>query len=178
MHTRENSENSLNDPPELETERLHLRALSMSDVEDIFEYASNLEVTKYTLWNTHHSRADTRRFIQWLTVNFACWAIVHKADQKVIGTIFLHSFNFQDRQSEIAFNLSQKYWNRGYATEAARAVIPFAFQYWALDRIEGTCMIPNVASARVLAKIGMTYERRIRKYDYDMTLYAIVREQV
>ena len=171
-------DNHFDNLPPIETERLLLRTLRMSDVEDIFEYASDPEVTKHTLWHTHNSRTDSRRFISWLKDNFACWGLVHKADQKIIGTCFLHSFNCQERQAEIAFNLSRKYWGQGYTTEAAREVISLGFKKWRLKRIEGTCMIPNIASARVFEKIGMTYEGRIRKYDHDMKLYAILRHEV
>lgn len=156
--------------PPLETKRLLLRRLKMSDVEDIFEYASGPEVTKYTLWNTHNSIEDSKKFIFWLTKSFACWAIEHKADGKVIGTCFLHSFNLQAGQAETAFNLSRKYWRQGYATEAARKVILFGFKKWELSRIGGTCMIGNIASARVLKKVGMVFEGRIERRGHDMNL--------
>lgn len=170
-----NRENNFGGLPSLETRRLLLRRLKMSDVEDIFEYASDPEVTKYTLWNTHNSIEDSRKFIFWLTKNFACWAIEHKEDGKVIGTCFLHSFNLQAGQAEIAFNLSRKYWRQGYTTEAARKAILFGFRKWELNRIEGTCMIGNIASARVLEKVGMVFEGRTERRGHNMKLYAILR---
>ena len=101
-----------------------------------------------------------------------------------IGTCFFHSFNFQHRRADIAFNLSRKYWGQSYATETAREVILFGFNQWGLNRIQGTCMIKNIASARVMEKVGMTFEGILRKYTYgkghfhDLKLYSILRDEI
>ena len=171
--------------PLLETGRLLLRYSKLSDAEDTFEYASDPEVTKYTFWRTHHSIEDSQQLLSWLTTeDFACWAIMHKADRKVIGMCFLHSFNLQHRRAEIAFNLSRRYWRQGYATEAAHEMIRFAFRSWKLNRIEGTCMLDNIASARVMEKVGMTLEGVLRQHSYaknrfhDLKLYSILRDEI
>ena len=57
------NENNRDDLPSIETRRLFLRALKMSDTDDIFEYASDPEVSKHTFWDTHESIEDTQRFI-------------------------------------------------------------------------------------------------------------------
>ena len=171
--------------PLLETKRLLLRTLRISDAEDTFEYASDPEVTKYTFWRAHHAIEDSKRLLSWLmTDDFACWSVVHKAEQKIIGMCFLHSFNFQHRRAELAFNLSRKYWGQGYTAEAAREMIRFAFKRWNLNRIEGTCMLENTASARVMEKLGMTFEGILRKRSYaksrfhDLKLYSILRDEM
>lgn len=175
----------LKDLPPIETARLWLRGLTLSDAEDIFEYASDPEVTKYTLWYHHNSLGDTKTFVSWLIHdNFACWGIVHKGMDKVIGTAFLHSFSFTNRRAEIAFNIARKYWGQGYATEVAQALILFGFEYWCLNRIQGSCMVENIASARVMEKVGMTFEGILRKHTYakgqyhDMKLFSILRDEV
>ena len=172
-------------PPLLETRRLLLRSSKLSDAEDTFEYASDPEVTKYTFWRTHYSIKDSQKLLSWLaTEDFACWSIIHKANQKVIGMCFLHNFNLQHRRAEIAFNLSRRYWGQGYATEAAREMIRFAFKKWNLHRIEGTCMLDNIASARVMEKAGMTFEGVLRQHSYaknrfhDLKLYSILRDEM
>ena len=91
--------------------------------------------------------------------------------------------NFGHKRAEIAFNIGRKYWGKGYATETAQAIIQFGFEYWRLNRIEGTCMVENRASARVMEKVGMTLEGVLRKYVYvrgqfrDMKLYSILRSK-
>ena len=168
--------------PRLQTPRLVLRALGPGDADDIFAYAADPEVARYTLWHTHTSIQESRQFIAWLTrVSMACWAFVHPDTGHVIGTSVLHSYHAQHQRAEIAFNLAKALWGRGYATEAARAVIRAGFMHYGLNRIEGTCMLGNVASARVMEKVGMRFEGILRQYVYtknafhDMQLYAILR---
>jgi ribosomal-protein-alanine N-acetyltransferase len=99
----------------------------------------------------------------------------------VIGTSFLHSYHAQHQRAAIAFNLAKALWGQGYATEAARAVIRAGFMYYGLNRIEGTCMLGKVASARVMEKVGMRCEGMLRQYIWakdafhDLKLYAILR---
>lgn len=171
--------------PVLETERLFLRSSELSDAADTFEFISDPEVTKYTFWRVHHSIADSEELLAWLmTENFASWSIVHKVDKKVIGVCFLHSFNFHHRRAEMAFNLSRRYWRQGYATEAVHEMIRFAFKRWGLNRIEGSCMLDNIASARLMEKLGMKYEGILRQHSYakdrfhDLKLYSILRNEV
>jgi ribosomal-protein-alanine N-acetyltransferase len=145
--------------PRLETARLVLRILDPSDADDIWAYASDPDVARYTLWSVHTTREDSRQFIAWITTgNLACWALVLPENGSVIGTCFLHSWKAAHRRAEIAFNLAKAHWGRGYATEAAGAVIQAGFTQYELNRIEGTCMLGNKASARVMEKVGMRFE--------------------
>ncbi len=169
------------DLPAIETERLLLRTLEMEDAEDIFEWVSDPHVTTYLFWRAHQSIEDSRDFISWVTTdNLACWGVGLTENSKIIGNCFLHNVNFEHKRAEIAFNIARKYWGRGYATETAQAIIRFGFEYWRLNRIEGTCMVENSASARVMEKTGMTLEGVLRQYVYvkgrshDMKLYSIL----
>ena len=171
--------------PQLETPRLVLRALVPGDADDIFAYAADPDVAQYTLWSTHTTIADSRQFIAWISGgSLACWAIMQPATGQVIGTSFLHSHHARHHRAEIAFNLAKHSWGRGYATEAAQAVIRTGFVHYGLNRIEGTCMLGNGASARVMEKIGMRFEGILRQYVFakqafhDLKLYAILREDV
>ena len=172
------------DLPAIETERLLLRTLEMADAEDIFEWVSDPQVTAFLFWRAHQSIEDSRDFISWVTTDdFACWGVVLTENNKVIGNCFLHNVNFEHKRAEIAFNIARKYWGTGYATETVQAIIQFGFGYWQLNRIEGTCMVENRASARVMEKAGMTLEGVLRKYVYvkgqfhDMKLYSILRSE-
>ena len=173
------------DLPAIETERLLLRRLEMADAEDIFEWVSDPQVTTYLFWRVHQSIEDSRDFVAWVTADdFACWGVVLTENSKVIGNCFLYNVNFEHKRAEIAFNIARKYWGRGYATETAQAIVQFGFEGWHLNRIEGTCMVENRASARVMEKVGMTLEGVLRKYVYtkgrfhDMKLYSILRNEI
>ena len=83
-------------------------------------------------------------------------------------------------KAEIAFNLSRAHWGQGLATEAAGAALHHAFHELGLNRIEAACMPENTSSRKVLEKLGMICEGRMRKshrrYDgfHDMDLFAVL----
>ena len=170
--------------PTLSTKDLILRPLTDDDAAALFTFTSDPEVTRYVLWPYHRDLEQTQQFIRWLTApGVRSWAIVHRPDTCVIGIMFLHSFHSVHRKAEIAFTLAKPYWGKGYTTRAAQAVIRYALTAWDLHRIEGTCMLENIASARVLEKLGMRFEgvmrQSHRRYDgfVDMKLYAVLKEE-
>ena len=79
--------------------------------------------------------------------------------------------------------LSREYWGRGLMPEALRAMIAFGFERMGLNRIEARCIAENAASARVMEKVGMTYEGTLRQREFikgayrDMKLYAILKSE-
>ena len=98
--------------------------------------------------------------------------------------VFLHSYSRQHRKAEIAFNLARSHWRRGLATEAALAVLRVAFHELGLNRVEALCMPENLASIRVIERLGMRREGTMRKvhhrYDgfHDMELFALLSQDV
>jgi ribosomal-protein-alanine N-acetyltransferase len=170
----------------LETDRLLLRKMSMSDAADVFEYASNPEVAQYTSWSAHQTISDSQQFLESVIAKYAAgqpmdWGIAHKRDRKLIGTCGFASWAISHARGEIGYVLSRQYWGQGYMTEAVKAVISFGFHVMLLNRIQATCMLENVASARVMEKVGMQYEGILREYAFfknqylDLKLYAIVK---
>ena len=176
----------LKDLPTLETERLILRKMTLEDAEAIFAYASDPEVSRYTLWETHRSIEDSRAFLE-LEISKResggepDWGIVYKGDHRLVGTCGIISWEPHHARAEIGYALSREYWGRGLMPEAARAMIRFGFERMSLNRIEARCIAENAASARVMEKAGMTYEGTLRQREVikgayrDMELYAILR---
>jgi [ribosomal protein S5]-alanine N-acetyltransferase len=167
----------------LKTDRLLLRKLSIADAADMFEYASDSEVTKYTSWATHQAIADSQEFLESVIAKYETgqpmdWGIEHKRDRKLIGTCGFASWNCTHARAEIGYVLSRQYWGQGYMTEAVKAVICFGFHVMMLNRIQATCMVENPASARVMQKAGMEYEGTLREYAFfkdqycDLKLFA------
>ncbi len=157
-----------------------MREVKSNDAVDIFEFASDRQVTKFTFWNTHRSIEDTGKFISFLkSPDIVAWAIVLKESEQVIGYCFFHSLNQDHRKAEIAFGISRDFWSQGYATEAVREVLSYGFDKGQLRRIEGTCMLENLASSRVLEKLGMKFEKVIQNARqkngvfYDLQLYVL-----
>ena len=91
--------------------------------------------------------------------------------------------NQENRSGEVGYSLSRAHWNRGYMTEALKAVIDFGFEVLLLNRIEAQHETANPASGRVMAKAGMQKEGVLRSRIFnkgkyvDVALYAILHDQ-
>lgn len=178
---------ALKDLSTLETERLILRKLQDTDLNDMFEYGSNDEVTKYVSWNTYQSVEDTKTFLNHILQQYAeekavFWGIEYKENNKLIGTIDFVALNQKHQKAEIGYILSRDYWGKGIMSEAAQAVIKFGFEQMDLIRIEARCLIENIGSEKVMQKVGMQYEGTLRKSmllkgkHRDIKLYSILKE--
>jgi ribosomal-protein-alanine N-acetyltransferase len=174
--------------PTLETDRLILRRMTPSDAEAVFAYASDPEVTRYVVWDTHRSIQDSRAFLELAVQKYKSggepdWGIVYKGDHHFVGTCGFVGWDVDHARAEIGYVLSRKYWGRGLMPEALRAMIAFGFERMGLNRIEARCIAENAASARVMEKVGMTYEGTLRQRELikgayrDMKLYAILRSE-
>jgi [ribosomal protein S5]-alanine N-acetyltransferase len=174
--------------PTIETERLLLRKITLNDASDMFEYASNPEVSEYTMWSTHTSIEDTKYFLKSLTKMYkrrelVDWGIVHKAEKKFIGTCGFVEWSMTHSRAEIGYALSARYWREGYMSEAVNAIIEFGFREMLLNRIVGRCEVNNIASARVMEKVGMQLEGILRQQLFvkgrywDLKIYSILREE-
>jgi [ribosomal protein S5]-alanine N-acetyltransferase len=161
-------ETTFNNLPILETERLLLRKITLEDVDDMYSYASNKEVSKYVTWETHHTLYDTKVFVEFILTQYenkkiAPWGIEYKENGKLIGTIDFVSWQTKHNSAEIGYALSPDYWGKGIATEAANEVITFGFTHMDLIRIQAKCFVKNIGSARVMEKVGMSFEGTLRK---------------
>jgi [ribosomal protein S5]-alanine N-acetyltransferase len=177
----------LKDFPTLETERLILRKMILNDAEAVFAYASNSEVSRYTLWETHRSIEDSRAFLEFATQKYENggepdWGIVYRGNGCLVGACGLVNWEAEHARAEVGFVLSREYWGRGLMSEAVRAILRFGFERMNLNRIEARCIAQNAASARVMEKAGMVYEGTLRQREYikgayrDIKLYAILKK--
>lgn len=177
----------LKDLPTLETERLILRKMILNDAEAVFAYASNSEVSRYTLWETHRSIEDSRAFLEFATQKYENggepdWGIVYRGNGCLVGACGLVNWEAEHARAEVGFVLSREYWGRGLMSEAVRAILRFGFERMNLNRIEARCIAENAASARVMEKAGMVYEGTLRQREYikgayrDIKLYAILKK--
>lgn len=181
-------EDVFGDLPSLETDRLLLRKMRLDDAGDLFEYASDPEVARYTTWEAHKTIEVSRTVLShWMDLysssQVAPWGVEHKRDRKLIGTCGFVYWSLRSARAEIGYALSRKYWGRGYTTEAVRAVIAFGYNTMELNRIEARCDPLNVASARVLEKVGMKFEGVLRQQlvakgvYVDRKMYSILRAE-
>ena len=174
--------------PVIETDRLILRKVTTDDLDDMYEYGSNANVSKYVTWNTHSSISDTKAFLETVLEQYeneqaVFWGIEIKESAKLIGTIDFVSWNTKHRVGELGYVLSEKYWGQGIMTEAANEVIKFGFSKMDLVRIQARCLTENTGSERVMKKTGMTFEGILRKSAFikgkhrDIKMYSILEEE-
>lgn len=154
--------------PTICTERLILRKISLDDIDDMYEYASNSKLTEYLTWSPHPDKAYTFEYVSYLQTRYKSgeffdWAIISKESGKMIGTCGFTRFDFRHNFGEIGYVVNPDYHGRGIATEAVRAVIGFGFENLALNRIECRFMMGNDASRKVMEKNGMSFEGTIRQ---------------
>ncbi|RYG75335.1 N-acetyltransferase [bacterium] len=174
-------------PNHLETPRLLLRPFELSDAPAVQRLAGAIEIARVTL-NVPHPYEDGMAE-QWIerqqrpenrahTSNFA---ITQRENSELCGCIGL-SVNQKQSQAELGYWIGVPFWNLGYGTEAARAIIGFAFETLQLERVQARHLDINPASGRVMQKIGMQFEGISRKGArkgntfYDLAHYAILRE--
>ncbi|WP_141532221.1 GNAT family N-acetyltransferase [Bacillus cereus] len=174
--------------PTLYTKRLILREVNMSDSLHIYEYASDKEMTTYTVWDAHQSLHDTQKYIEEIVSGYekekvTPLGIVLKEEQKLIGTCGFIKYDPNTHKAEIAYALSRKYWGRGLATEAALAFFSYGFNELCLTSIEAGCNSENEASERLMKRLNMEYKCTIQndlfikdKYR-DTKRYCISRER-
>ncbi len=154
--------------PPIETDRLTLRAMRVSDAPDMFAYACNPAVTRYLTWEPHLDLEQTREYLTYIgqryrTGDFYDWALVSRADGHMLGTCGFTSFNCPADSGEIGYVLNPAYHGQGLATEAVRAVMRFGFETLSLHRIEAHFIEGNESSRRLMERVGMTFEGYARE---------------
>lgn len=144
---------------EIRTERLLLKPADLSYLYSTHEYASDLENTRFMMFLPYESLEETENILReaqdaWKDKEPALYEFMILLDGVHIGEIML--FMQEDRsEAELAWLLNKKYWNRGYVTEAAFALVEFGREQLALRRIFAMCDGENMPSRRVMEKIGM-----------------------
>ena len=138
----------------------------MDDAEAIFEgYAQDNQVTRHLIWKPHVDIEETKRFLVecvagWMGASNFPWAITLKENGELIGMIGLRVDGFK---AEVGYALARPYWRRGFAAEALRPLVGWALEQPNIYRVWALCDVENVASARVLEKVGMQREGLLRR---------------
>ncbi len=173
----------------IETERLLLREIRPTDEDDVHEYASDPCVSRFDSWGPNTREKTHEVVTRWLKLQEE-WprdeinlAVELRREHKRIGTMRLHVKDHEKSSVYIGYVFNRRYWNQGYATEAARALLDSAFKVLSLHRIWATCDTRNIASWRVMEKLGMRREAHFVKDAFqkgewrDSYLYAILDEE-
>jgi ribosomal-protein-alanine N-acetyltransferase len=136
----------------------------------VVEYSVDEAVAAYQDWPSHTAEAAKAFLDRALTeaeqsprVGYG-FAVVELSTSFVIGDVSIGIASVPNQRAEIGYTLRRDRWGQGLATEAARLLLAFGFDELGMHRIEANTHPANIASARVLEKIGMSYEGRIRDH--------------
>ena len=151
----------------IETNRLLLREFNTSDAEGFFNLNNDPEVLKYTGDQPFESLAGAEKFLsdynQYSLYGYGRWTVLHKHTNEYLGWCGL-KYSPGNDETDIGFRFLRSCWNKGYATEAAKATVDFGFKKLNLKLIVGRAMKDNIASVKVLEKAGLTYWK---DFDFD-----------
>jgi ribosomal-protein-alanine N-acetyltransferase len=170
----------------LATDRLLLREFVEDDWQAVLAYQSDARYLEYSPW-IHRTAGEVRDFVR----SFVEWqgerprtkyqlAIILPVEGRLIGNCGIRMETANSRQANIGFEIAPRYWGEGYATEAAQAMIAFGFEELRLHHIWARCVAKNAASYRVLEKVGMRREGRVREEEWmkgrwwDTLVYGIL----
>lgn len=148
----------------LATDRLCLRPFTMDDAPALYELCSDPEVSRLTDWKPHESVQESEDVLRTVFMGTDTWAIVRGFDRRLIGAIGLMADPKRDNPNAriLGYWLATPYWGLGYATEAAKVVCAEAFEEMGVQLISAYYYADNTRSQRVLEKLGMRYEGRLR----------------
>ena len=162
----------------LETERLILRELNSGDALDFFKLNNDPLVIKYTGDVAFKDEYEAKEFLDNYPksnyVKYSCgrWGVILKENNEWLGWCGL-KYLPAGNEYDIGYRFYRKNWNKGYATESARACLQYGFKKMKLDRIVGHAMKGNLASIRVFEKIDMQYVKDILMDEkYPAVLYV------
>lgn len=150
--------------PLLQTERLVLRAFDKSDAVSVYAYAQSEKVGLMAGFAPHRSLEDSRQMVEAFLRSGEHWAIVEKRTGRLIGSISLQKDGSRPHcdARRMGYVLSESHWGQGYATEAAREVLRYAFEELNCAVVSAGHFPSNQKSKRVLKKLGFIQEGALR----------------
>nr|WP_255669524.1 GNAT family N-acetyltransferase [Myroides oncorhynchi] len=153
-----------------------LRELTTADAENFYQLNLNPNVIRYTGDDTFSDVEEAHVFLanysDYKRNGYGRWAVIRKEDNAFLGWCGL-KYNADIDETDIGFRFYEEYWNMGYATESAKACLDYGFSQLRQKVIIGRAMKDNIASIKVLEKIGLRYDRAFDFDGHTGVLYVI-----
>lgn len=152
----------------LETPRLVLRPMVMEDAEAMHAFKSDPVATRFFGQDPHYDLEQTRGWVRCglegrKNGSSITWAIVLRNDGQVIGECCLWNIDSETKRAELGYELLRSQWKRGLMNEALTVVLDQGFNAMGLKRVEANPLGINLASQKVLAKLGFKHEGTLRQ---------------
>jgi len=171
--------------PQLETDSLLLRQIQYSDVDAFHKMRTDPSLMKYMDMEKPKSIGDTQTKIEQEIASFSkgdsvYWAIAQKGSKQMIGGAGYWRLMKEHYRAEIGYQLAPDFWRMGYSCEALKAIIDFGFKKMGLHSIEGNVNPKNIASIKLLNKLGFVQEAYFKENFYfngkflDSAIFSLV----
>ena len=161
--------------PILETERLVMRELKLSDTVAVYNHFAKPDVVRFMDIEVCKDLSEAEEIISFHIQDSGCrYGLFHKKDGELIGTCGYHCWVQAESRAEIGFDLSPSYWGKGIMQEALKELIHVGFAYMKLDLIEATTELENANSQRLLEKMGFIQAPELK----DNLLYYWLKESI
>jgi [ribosomal protein S5]-alanine N-acetyltransferase len=167
--------------PILTTDRLRLRHLEPNDADSIMNLFSAPEVLRFLNQEPTDTQEKALGLIQWFEDMFRAkeavqWAITLRDTNRFIGMCGNIAWQKDNRKIDIGYHILPDMWGKGYATEAASAIIKWSFIHLNLHRIQADCTVGNIASERVLLKCGFSVEGILRESEFEHGRFVDIKQ--
>ncbi len=160
----------------IETKRLFLRELTISDAENMYLLNLDPEVLQFTgdepFSDVQGAKTFLEKYDHYSKYGFGRWAVINKENNDFLGWCGL-KYSPELDEFDIGFRFFKKHWNKGYATEAAEACLKLGFEKFKMQKILGRAMLKNIGSIKVLEKIGLKYLKPFNFNDEQGVIYQI-----
>ena len=146
----------------LETERLVIRSVTMDDAPSLQRLFSDPEVLRWLPPTAPATLETAQRSVERRSAlekerGYTAWLVERKAGPEFIGSVALQPVERIGPEVELAYHYLPTAWNKGYGTEAAKAVLRYGFERCGLEQVIAICFPENIGSWRIMEKSGMTY---------------------
>lgn len=165
------------DIPSHTTPRLILRGFKPVDIDLLDKIVSDPDVIRYFPLSSPWPREITKKWVEkhwshWEQHNFGWWALIFRETSKLIGWCGLGMLE-ETSEVEVLYLLDKSHWGMGLATEAAHFSIDYAFQELNLESVIGLTHPNNIASQKVLQKVGLTFDKKTQYFGMDLYKFII-----
>ncbi len=174
--------------PRLRAARLDLVELDARFVEDVFAWRSDPVVQLYNS-EPHRALEETQQFIaeqrqKYVSRQEITWGLCDRELGRVVGSVSVFGWDKYHRRAQLGYDLAKGHWGKGFAQEAIRSVLPFAFEELELNRVEIWTSAANERSLTLAQRLGFTLEGKLRKRIleddgqlYDCAVFGLLRDE-
>ncbi len=161
----------------METRRLLLKEIDISDKVELFNILKDGDTTKYLSYDKlNNQREALEMIIKYMNPSYleSEYSIFLKKEKKMIGVIGFHTYNSNENSLMLEFILNKDYQNKGYMTEALKEIMDYGFNNLNLNKIKVALMEDNERCLNLIGKLGFKYESQMIEDFFDKGYHNVL----